>query len=418
MANAKLLSAFNIRRYLIFLYGASTCFGTFALVGSSRNFTLSFILAVLYMLSLIPFLKRIPVALYRYRRYVWLPIVFFALLCVMNIFYATEHSVPMVPIPMLSCIVMFIFMLLHSIYDSQALSWGLYGSMFGAIILSILFMLGIGVYVEVGVAMEEGQRMSMFGQNQNGLGFMMARSISVTLMLVIFYDQLNLKTFRFVSFVPMIFMGSLLLAAASRAAFVALILSLLVIILLHKTQNRFSRLLLFIVGICGVWYGLHTMAESGSLLFERLMSTVEDGHTSGRTDIWRALLPRLVEHPILGVGQTGYAEVSQRALAGMYSAGFSPHNVLIEVFAYTGLVGLFIMLLFWSRIGVAAWNSYKHNNNLVPILLLIPILLAIMTGQVLASKMAWLSYAYIITMAQCNNCGKQQPNIINIHEIR
>ena len=414
MANAKLLSAFNIRRYLIFLYGASTCFGTFALVGSSRNFTLSFILAVLYILSLAPFLKRLPVALYRYRRYVWLPVIFFSLLCVMNIFYANEYRVPIVSMPILSCLVMFVFMLLHSMYDTQALKIGLYGFVLGTIILSMLFMLGIGVYVETGIAIDEGERMSMFGQNQNALGLLMANGISLTMMIALFYDSLKLKGFRLVSIVPIVFMLSLLLAAASRAAFVSLILSFLIIILLHKTQNRFSRLLLFVVGLCGVWYGLQTMAESGSLMFERLMSTVEDGNTSGRADIWQALIPRLVEHPIFGVGQTGYAEVSHKVLVGvagsMYEYGYSPHNVLIEVFAYTGLVGLFVMLLFWGRIGVTAWRSYKNNNNLVPLLLLIPILLSIMTGQVLADKVAWLSYAYIITRTHQNTHGSKRLN--------
>ena len=149
------------------------------------------------------------------------------------------------------------------------------------------------------------------------------------------------------------------------------------------------------------------MAESGGLMYERLMETVEDGSSSGRTDIWKALLPNLMKHPILGVGQTGYAAVANQELSAVagsiYEYGYSPHNVLIEVFAYTGLVGLFVMLLFWGRIGVSAYNGYKQQNNLVPLLLLMPILLSIMTGQVLADKVAWLSYAYIITMAQCNN---------------
>lgn len=404
MARAKLLSAFNIRRYLLFLYGASTCFGTFALVGTSRNFTLSFIFAVLYMLSLAPMLKRLPATLYRYGRYIWLPVIFFSLLCVMNIFYANEYRVSIVPIPIFSCLVLFVFMLLHSMSDPKALSVGLYGFILGAVILSILFVLGIGVYIEIGVVMEEGERMSMFGQNQNGLGQLMVHGISLTLMMIIFYDSLKLGTTRLVAIVPIIFMASLLLATASRAAFIALIASIIIIIFLHKTKKRFSRVLLLVVGVCGMWYGLQTMAESGGLMYERMTQTVENGHSSGRTDIWRALLPRLIEHPILGVGQTGYAEVAHQelsAVAGaMYEYGYSPHNVLIEVFAYTGLVGLFVMLLFWGRIGVSAYQCYKKQNNLVPLLLLMPTLLLIMTGQVLASKVAWLSYAYIITMAQ------------------
>lgn len=403
MARTKLLSAFNIRRCLLFLYGASTCFGTFALVGASRNFTLSFILAMLYMLSLVPLLKRLPMVLHCYGKYMWLPIIFFALLCTMNVLNANEYRVPIISISILSCMVMFVFMLIHSTYDSKALTLGIYGFLLGTIILSVLFMLGIGVYIEAGVVVDEGERLSMFGQNQNALGLLMANGISLALMMVIFHDNLKLKTMRFIAIVPIVFMASLLLAAASRAAFVALLASIIIIVFLHKTKKRFSRVLLLIVGVCGMWYGLQTMAESGGLMYERLMETVEDGSSSGRTDIWKALLPSLMKHPILGVGQTGYAAVANQELSAvkgsMYEYGYSPHNVLIEVFAYTGLVGLCIMLLFWGRIGVAAYHCYKQQNDLVPLLLLMPILLSIMTGQVLADKVAWLSYAYMITIS-------------------
>lgn len=403
MPNTGLLSIFNIRRYLIFLYGVSICFGTFALVGSSRNFSLPFILAILYMASLLPLLDRLPSVLYQYGRFLRLPFIFLVLLYIMNVLYVNEYNVAIISIPLWSCFAMFVFMLIHSTYDRKAITLGIYGFMVGATILSILFTLGIGVYVELGVVLEEGERMSMFGQNQNELGLLMTNGISIVLMVIIFYDRFNLKASRIIAIVPIILMGSLLFASASRAAFVSLLASLIIIIFMHKTKNGFTRFVLLLAGFIGLWYGFQTMAESDGIMYDRIMTTIESGNSSGRSDIWKALLPRTMEHPMFGVGQTGYAKISHESLTGivnnMYEYGYSPHNVLIEVFAYTGIIGLFVMMLFWWRIGSSAINCYKRDNNLVPLLLILPIIVSIMTGQVLASKVAWLSYAYIITIA-------------------
>ena len=401
MPNARLLSIFNIRRYLIFLYGVSICFGTFALAGSSRNFTLSFIVAALYILSILPLLQRLPFVFHHYGRYVQPALTFLVLLCVMNVLYANEYKVAVIPISIVSCLTMFICMLIHSTSDKQAVTIGIYGFMLGASILSILFMLGIGIYVEPGVIMEEGERLSMFGQNQNELGLLMSYGISLMIMIGILYNKSKLKISRIVLVIPIIFMGTLLFASASRAAFISLVSSLVIIIFLHKTKKGFLRFVLLGVGLIGLWYGFQAMAESNGIMYERVMTSIETGDSSGRSDIWKALLPHTLEHPIFGVGQTGYAKISHESLTNlannMYEYGYSPHNVLIEVFAYTGIIGLLIMVCFWWRIWKLALSSYRQSN-LVPLLLLIPILLAMMTGQVLASKIAWLSYAYIITI--------------------
>jgi len=53
------------------------------------------------------------------------------------------------------------------------------------------------------------------------------------------------------------------------------------------------------------------------------------------------------------------------------------------------------MLIFWFRLACDSIVCYKKANNLIPILLLIPVAVFIMTGQILNNKFAWVLYAYI-----------------------
>lgn len=397
----KLPFSYKLRRLLIFLYGASICFGTFALTGSSRNFTLSFILAILYMLSLLPLVGDISATINRYVRYIRPAILFLILLFLMNCINVNQYAVPLVPVSILSCFVLFIFMLLHSKYDNKAITYCMYGYIIGNFILSVLFMQGIGVYNDLGVNFIEGERMSMFGQNQNELAMMMVNGITLLVLLVIIYDKWNLGVWRFLATISIVPMVTLMFAAASRAAFIALVCIMICLVFMHKTRKSYSRLLFLIAGVVGLCYAYQYFMSSNSLMYERILEAVEDGNTSGRSDIWNKLMPTLMETPIFGVGQTGYSLVCHKVMmsvaGNMYEYGFSPHNVLIEIFAYTGIVGLTIMLIFWFRIIMDGFKCYKLGNNLLPILLFIPIVAFIVSGQVLSNKFAWVLYAYIIT---------------------
>lgn len=395
-----MLSLFNIRRLLIFLYGLSTCFGTFAIAGDSRNFTMSFILAMLYMLSMVISINSIGSTIRKYAQYITPIFLLIALITIMNVFNANGYNVPMIPIPMLSCFILFLAMLLHSLFDSKAIEYCILGFAVGSMVLATLFILGIGIYVEDGILLDEDERMSMFGQNQNELGLIMAHGIALVLMFVI-KDELHLGTARYLLTIPVVFMLSLLLSSASRAAFVSLVLIAVLIVLLHKANGCLSQITFWLISIGLCIWGLSHL-DASEIMYERIMMTLEEGNSSGRGDIWSALMPRLLETPILGVGQTGYADVAHKELSGisrvMHEYGYSPHNVFIEVFAYSGIVGLCLILTFWIRITRDSVNIYKNMGNILPMLLLVPILLSILTGQVLANKFAWVVYAYIVIL--------------------
>lgn len=144
------------------------------------------------------------------------------------------------------------------------------------------------------------------------------------------------------------------------------------------------------------------LISSDSIIINRLMDTVETGNTSGRDKIVESLMPYVAESPIWGYGQTGYVNISKKALGrvsifGNNVYGYSPHNVIVEILLYTGIIGFLLWFRFWWNIGKESWFLYKRKKNLLPGLLCIPILACIISGQLLAAKWAFIIYAYIMS---------------------
>ena len=126
------------------------------------------------------------------------------------------------------------------------------------------------------------------------------------------------------------------------------------------------------------------------------MDSEDVDQTSGRTQIWAALWPSIRNNPVFGYGEVGYYEITKSAFSGIsghsYGAGYSPHSVVMEVLAYTGLIGFILMLRFWILVFMNAWKNYKIKGELTPLLLLIPLLFALFSGQALVPRHYYLIY--------------------------
>jgi len=264
----------KVRRLLILLYGASTCFETFALAGSSRNYTLSFIMAIIYVLSLVPFLGDVYSILNRYLRYIRPFFLFFILLCLMNWFNENQYNVPIISISILSCFTVFMCMLIHSKNDPHAITYCMYGYMIGAVLLSVLYVMGIGVHMELGIDIAEDERISMFGLNQNGLGMTMVNGITLIVLYIIMYNKWNIGIWRYLSILLIVPMVTLMFAAASRAAFIALAVIMVCFVFLYKTKHFYTRILFIIIGFIGIWFAYEYFISSDSLMYVRIMQTI------------------------------------------------------------------------------------------------------------------------------------------------
>src|SRR5690606_37851904 len=116
---------------------------------------------------------------------------------------------------------------------------------------------------------------------------------------------------------------------------------------------------------------------------------VEEKGITNRDDVWNNALMIISDNFVFGAGMTGYAKQTVNNL-GVY---MSPHNVLLEVFAYTGLIGFLVYFYFLMRVGLGAVHSYQYQKFLLPLLLLIPIASLILAGQALTTKIVWCVFA-------------------------
>lgn len=334
-------------------------------------------------------------------KFIFLPFVFCLLLTIMNAVYF--HGGSIFPFSIFMDWLLMYFILCHSISDNRAIDFCLYGFSLGAITLSVLFYLGIGVDVNT---IQGGDRFSMFGSNENVLGIIQSISVAIILNLFILKDRLSLHTYRFLFILPIILSATMIVATGSRTALLILVGVFISSVLFYQTKMKYK--ILVIAASLFVGYAMmRVFLSSDSFMLARVLSSLEEGNTGGRTEIWGKYLAYYPEHPILGVGESGMMELAMKAGVGTtevlgYAMAFSPHNVLIEVLLKTGIVGFFIMGTFWLKTFKCSFKSLRRYRSSLPLVLSIPIVVVLMSGQILTEKYAWFIYAYMIA----SSCGR------------
>lgn len=383
-------------RFIILLVGFSFPLNSISLqFVDGRDFSIGFMVSILYVVCMLPYLTKLTNLTKTYGKVVFLPLFFLLLLTITNYIYSSEApDIPIFNTSIFLCFVLMCFMLYHSIFDKDAIQFCLWGFSLGCCLVAIIFweINGVGPIDE---------RITFLEENANGLGIYMAIGSIIILNDFMILDKLKLGLLRFIFIIPVILLVSALFATASRTAFLILSLSLIVLVVLYPTKNRYAKGIVIIIGLVGiVALGGYLITNSDDYLVVSRLLEVEDDNMSGRGDIWLTLIPHISEHPILGVGQTGYASIGKYILnhtkeIGGITYGFSPHNVIIEVALYTGILGLSIWLIFWGTLIQKSLKSYKYAKEYLSILLLIPIVASILSGQILAAKWAYMIYAYI-----------------------
>ena len=383
----------NFERLLVLLVGLSIPFNNVTFI---PDFSMALLASTIYMLVMFPQMSKWRILGQYYGNFLWTIPLYIAFLYVVNILNFCGYNTPLFPFSELGCFILMIFLLIHGLRDKKALIFCLYGISFGGILMSIFFALNIGITID------ESMRLTMFGENANVLGIYMGLSAIIVLEKIILNDAFGIGKFRFLfifAFIPIV---SLLIATASRTAFLIFVLSIIIIVVFFTMKTKFAKFVfvVFCTG-CSI-YTINFLEESDALVLERLALTVEEGNVSSRNVIVESLLPYVSELPILGYGKTGYVLISQKALNRVSEIsgktfGYSPHNVILELLLYTGVIGLFLWLVFWTKLGKEIWVLQKEKDLLMPVVLCIPLLACMLSGQLLTAKWAFVIYAYIMT---------------------
>lgn len=384
----------GLRRFLIFLVGVSIPFNNVAFSFAGRNWSLGLIASAVYILTMLPDINKIS-RIVSYGKYIFNLLWFAILLTLLNFIHANYYGTPIIPTTMFMCSVLFYIMLLHNLLDIGVARRCMYGMALGSVMMAICLLCGIGV------EFDDDSRLQMFGENSNSLGVYTCVGAIILFNDFIIRDRLNIKKFRFVLLLAYIPIVILLFATGSRVAFISFVLSFVVGVAFFKPRATRRKLIVVLLSMC-IAFVLYLISQKADfVIFERLLSTAQEGNISGREHILKTLWPYAIKHLLWGVGQTGYVQISQEALGGVLVTvgtiyGISPHNVLVEILLYTGIWGLILYVSFWYKtIGCAKW-IFKESMNIQPIVLFIPILGCVLSGQILYAKWAFVIYAYIL----------------------
>jgi hypothetical protein len=369
--NTMQIKRYKIQRIALYIYFFSLNFEIFNFMGLGSTARLT---GFIYMAAILPQIKHFIKTSYilPYLQSIFL---FFALLTLMSLININTYSYNFFDTSILLNILFFWFLINHERKDPGVLLKGMLSFALGSIFLAALYNMGIGIEYS-------GGRVTIFDDNANAIALRLSISIIVLIYLVV-SNNFPLKRWRYLLLLPIPLMTNFMMQTGSRKALIALALAFIIGTLLYKTKHIFYKVL--IIGISGfvAFYFIQALMES-EVLYQRLTVAAE-GNIGGREYIWGNLIKIIKENPIFGIGKTGYRE----AYIQIAGTAKSPHNVILEVAAYTGIIGLMLYLWFLYKSSWQAFLSYKKNKYLLPLLLLIPVYAMIMGGQALNGKIPW-----------------------------
>lgn len=255
---------------------------------------------------------------------------------------------------------------------------------FGSILLSLFYFFDIGTnYID--------GRLIIFGDNPNSIGMKISISIAILCYYIISLKKNNyIFAVCLIPFIPL--MIKLVAESGSRVSFISLIMMTIIGVILLKTKKRITKVFSLIVGGFITLFVITFMLNS-EIIVNRLNRTIENKDLATRDIIWQKILPLIESNPLFGVGITGYEEYSIQ----VFNIYKSPHNVLIELLCYGGIFSLLLYLFFISKTFILATNQYKKNGNFIVLILFIPIIGYLLSGQILTNKIIWTILSYIVS---------------------
>ncbi len=136
---------------------------------------------------------------------------------------------------------------------------------------------------------------------------------------------------------------------ASRTALLAAVIAYAFILIAVQRLSWGTRLLIAPLLIVSVVLVVRYVPATSFERLNEMGDSVSESNLTGRGDIWRSGIALILDHPLLGLGGGSFPSVN--------STGQAAHNLIVSVWAETGLVGL---LLYLSIIGTAIWSALRH----------------------------------------------------------
>jgi len=387
----------QLQKYLLYLYVFSINFDMLDPFNTGTNFLITKITVVLYLGSTL-FNYSSFYSVKNIKKYVYPVFALFILLTYMSFTNQNPGYTAFFNVPMFLDMLILLTVLNHAKREPQLLLKCLFAFVLGSITLTLLYLFGI----KTGFGLEK--RVTIFGNNLNEIGLKLCISILI-LISIIQENKLKLGELRFLLYITFPFLFLFLVGTASRVAFISLFFGVIFYYLLQKqffSVNKIFTMLTLALVLFPVWQ----FVLSNSFLAERLGDSISKGDLSYRDTIWEAALSLIPGNLIWGQGETGYL----RSITLLFGFPSSPHNIFIEILCYTGIVGLILFLIFFIRIIGCIKRSYKDDKELLPVIMIFPVLGMMLSGQIIGAKIVWVLFAYMISVSipkSYNQFGKR-----------
>lgn len=369
----------TIQRWSLYLFFFSINFEVWDPLNTNGYFSVAKLTGILYLISILPSINNF-IKVQNIKKFILLAWLFSTLLTIVSLVNINTYSSRFFSLTLFQNIFLFWFLINHERMEAGILDRGLFSFAVGSISVALFYYSGIGIEYNYG-------RVSIFGDNENIVGLRMAISIIILLSIII-QNTLNIKKVRFLLLLPMPIMLTLMAETGSRVAFLSLALSFLAGVFLIRTTSFRKKLVVILIALIIGFLGWHYVGES-EILKGRFLQSINEGDLSSRDAIWKSIMPLIKENSIFGVGETGYHKFTIQK----FGRNISPHNVLLEVLAYSGVVGLFIYLTFLTGLALNSFRYYNDTSLLLQILLFVPILGLLLSGQLLFVKIGWIIFA-------------------------
>ncbi len=147
------------------------------------------------------------------------------------------------------------------------------------------------------------------------------------------------------------------LATLSRGGLIAAVAGIVSCIIILSNKGRFHFLLITGILVTSMLIGALFSYDLIQPILEKRTSGISTG--GGRFEVWMNAAKLISERPIHGYGIFTFREV----LGNTYEIEKFAHNTYIEVFLETGIIGLFLFLLFIFSFLVNGYLVAKTSSN-------------------------------------------------------
>ncbi len=387
----------NINNYCLYLLVFSASFEAWDPFNIASSFSVTRMVTIVYFISYVPFL-RIYLKLEGFKRYL-APLVLFILAGIvsssLNDKYVTNLS-EIFNSRLIQLVLLMILIICHVSTDKKILRASL-----KAFVLSMCVLASLNLFFGAGEQMI-GNRHFIFGESPNLTG--MKATLAILVITANLIERKSSLWYIILSGLLMLPIINLLMVSGSRGALLSLLIGLFVMMVLINI-GWLKKTILFFIATCLSIYLVAFILEHDRDFGQRIENSITKGETAGRSHLWESAYRMIEDNYFLGVGNSGLMPEMQK-YSGKYTV---PHNIFMEVWLTSGILGFFFFMIFISRLWISLYKEYRHTKNVLNLIIFLVILFNMSkSGGSIGFIFAWIFFALLIASTLINKRKNQK----------